>query len=61
MRARSLWGSLVTLFQREGADPKVLASFYRAVVQAILLYWSEMLVLLESMAKRIEGKYTEIL
>ena len=37
------------------------ASFYRAVVQAILLYGWEMWVLLASMANRIEGTHTEFL
>ena len=54
-------GGLGTLLQQEGADPKVLASFYRAVVHAILLYGSETWVLSESMAKRIEGNHTELL
>ena len=53
MRARSVWGRLETLLRREGADPKVSESFYRAVVQAILLYGSETWVLLASMVKRI--------
>ena len=41
MSTRSLWRRLGTLLQREGADPKVSASFYRAVVHVILLYGSE--------------------
>ena len=36
---------------------KVSASFYWAVVQAIILYGSETWVLLASMAKMIEGTY----
>ena len=39
----------------------MLASFLRAVVQAILLYGSETWVLSVSMAKRIEGTHTEFL
>ena len=45
MQARSVWGRLETLLRREGADPKVSESFYRALVQAILLYGSETWVL----------------
>ena len=41
MRARSVWGRLGTLLRREGAEPRVSEIFYRAVVQAILLYGSE--------------------
>ena len=61
MRARSVWGRLGTLFLRKGEDPKVLASFYRAVVQAIILYGSETWVLLASMAKKVEVTHTEFL
>ena len=61
MRASSVWGRLGALLQQEGADPNVLSSFYREVVQAILLYGSETWVLLASMAKRIEGTHTEFL
>ena len=54
MRARSVWGRMGTLLQQEGAATKVLESFYRAVVQEIILYGSETWVLLASMAKGIE-------
>ena len=53
MCARSVWGRLGTLLRREGVDTKVSASFYRAVVRAILLYGSETWVLLASIVKRI--------
>ena len=45
MHVRLVWGRLGTLLQQEGADPRVAAMFYRAVVQAILLYGSETWVL----------------
>ena len=44
-----------------GGRKNILANFYRAVVQAILLYGLETWVLLESMEKRKEGKHTELL
>ena len=37
MCARSVLGRLGTLLRREGEDPKVLESFYRAVVKDIIL------------------------
>ena len=61
MCARSVWGRLGTLLRREGVDTKVSASFYRAVVRAILLYGSETWVLLASIVKRIEGIHTDLL
>ena len=39
----------------------MLASLYKAVVQAIILFRSETWVLSESMAKRIEGMHMEFL
>ena len=46
MRARPVWGRLGGLIRREGADTKALGIFYRAVVQAIILYGSETWILL---------------
>ena len=40
MHARSVWSRLGTLLRQEGVEPKVLTSFYRAVVQSIILYGS---------------------
>ena len=39
----------------------MLSSFYRAVVQVILLYASETWVILASMEKRIEVMHTEVM
>ena len=61
IRARSVWGMLVTLLLREGVDPKVSESFYRAVVQEIIYYGSEKWIFLASMEKSIEGMHTEVL
>ena len=57
MNARLVWGRLGTIHRKEGEYPKVSESFYRAVVQAILLYGSETWILSASMAKRIEGTH----
>ena len=38
-RARQVWGSLGKFLRREVADPIVATSFYRAVVQAVLIFW----------------------
>ena len=57
MRARLVWGRLGTLIRREGAYPRVAAMFYREVAQAILLYGSEMWVLLAKMDKKVEGEH----
>ena len=54
MHARFLWGVLGTLIRQEGADLRVAAIFYRAVVQEILLYGLEMWSLLAEIEKKLE-------
>ena len=61
MRARLVWGRLGTLSRREGEEPRVLAMFYRAVAQAVLLFGSETWVILEEMEKKLEGTNTGFL
>ena len=46
------------VLQQEETDTKLLESFYRAMVKAIILYGSEKWVLPSSMANRIEGTHT---
>ena len=53
IHARSVWWRLGTLLQREGTYPRVVTMFYRAVLQAILLYGLETWVLLEEMESKI--------
>ena len=45
----------------EGADPRVAEMFYGALVQAVLLYGSDMGVLLAAMEKKVEGAHTGFL
>ena len=58
MRTRSVWGRLGTLLRLEGTEPRVLAIFYRAVVQMILLYGLDMWVLLATIGRKVEGIHT---
>ena len=51
MRKRSVWKRLRTMIQREEADPRVSAMFYREVLQAILIYGLEMWVILAAKKK----------
>ena len=61
MRTRSVWGRLGKLLRRKGTDTKATESFYRAAVQAILLYGLEKWVVLESMTKMTERTHTDFL
>ena len=43
--ARRVWSRLRKLLRREGADPRLSAMSYRAVVQVVLLIWADKWVL----------------
>ena len=40
-KARAKWNSIASILKREGADAKTMATFYRTVIQAVLLYGAE--------------------
>ena len=61
MKARHVWGRLGELLQREWAESAVLEKFYRAVVQAVLLFGVETLVLMATMMQRLEGTHASFL
>ena len=50
-----------TLLRRERVDPRVAEMFYRAVVQAILLFGSETWFVLVAMDKKVEVAHTGLL
>ena len=54
-KARSRWGSLSRILVREGATPRVSGMFYKAVVQAVLLYGCESWVLTDKVWKVLES------
>ena len=54
-RVRQVWGRLGVILRWEGEDPITSASFYRAVVQAVLLFGLETWILSAAMEKRIAG------
>jgi hypothetical protein len=54
-KARGVWAQVGQVLRGENATPWVAAKFYKAVVQAILLYGSEMWNLTASALARLEG------
>ena len=71
VKARKSWGRLSRILIREGADKRVSGNFFKAVVQAVLLFRAETWVLtprieraLDSFmhrdARRITGKQPRI-
>ena len=60
-KARRVWSRLGKLLRREGVEPRVLEMFYRAVVQAVLLFGAEIWVLLASISKKLEDNHVGFL
>ena len=60
-RVWRVWGRLRNLLQREGADSKVAEFFYRAVIQAVLLFRLESWVLLSAIEIIVERTHTSFL
>jgi len=54
-KARKRWGMFSRVLRRENCRPKVAAMFYKATVQAVLLFGSETWVLTPPMLKALEG------
>jgi hypothetical protein len=54
-KARMKWGRISRILSRDGANPKAMASFYKAIVQLVFLYGSELWVLTLSMEKELQS------
>jgi hypothetical protein len=54
-KARKRWGQVAQILSKQGARSCTMAYFYKAVVQAVLLYGSESWVITERMWKVLNG------
>ena len=54
-KARQKWGRIGKVLIRTGADPKTMASFYKAIVQSVLLFGAETWVLSQSMERKLQS------
>jgi hypothetical protein len=52
-RAKGKWGMISRILSSEDASPKVLGTFYKPIVQSVLLYGSESWVLTKPMIKKL--------
>jgi hypothetical protein len=52
-KARIKWGRISRILSKDGADPKAMSSFYKAIEQSVLLYGSELWVLTLAMEKQL--------
>ena len=54
-KARDRWGRFSRVLTREGANPQMMATFYKTVVQSVLLFASETWVLTDRQWKMLEA------
>ena len=54
-RARAKWGRFAALLRKEGVEPRVMGYFYKAIVQAVLLYGSETWVVADSVIQQLRS------
>jgi hypothetical protein len=54
-RARMAWGRLAKILSNEKVEPKAMATIYKAVIQAVLLYGSESWAMNNTMECRLQS------
>ena len=54
-KARKSWGRLQGILRREGATPRILGNFFKAVLQQVLLFGSETWVVTPKMERALSG------
>ena len=59
-RARARWGRIASVLRSEGVNPRAMGYFYKAVVQAILLYGSETWVLTNFQLKKLRSFHARV-
>jgi len=59
-RARARWGRMASVLRSKGVNTRAMGYFYRAVVQAILLYGSETWVLTNCQLKRLSNFHARV-
>ena len=57
-QARKVWSSMLSILSREGAALQVSGFFFKAMVQAVLLFRAETWVVTPSMGKAVGGFQT---
>ena len=59
-RAREKWGRIGRVLQSEGVSPRVMGYFYKAIVQAVLLYGSESWTVSETIIKQFRSFHARV-
>jgi len=59
-RASEKWGRIGRVLQSEGVSPRVMGYFYKAIVQAVLLYGSESWTVSETIIKQFRSFHARV-
>ena len=59
-KSRKRWGMVSRVLCQEGANPRAMAMFYKAVLQAVLFYGSETWVITDRMMKARDSRGSAI-
>ena len=59
-RARDKWRHFGHVLKSEGVSPRVIRYFYKAVVQAVLLYGSETWTLTEGLKRQFQSFHSRV-
>ena len=54
-RARAKWSKIGRILSRDGANPRIMATFYKAIVQSTLLYGAESWALTKRMMQNLRS------
>ena len=59
-RARNFWSRMSRILSREGSAPRVYSFFFKAVVQAVLLFGADTWVVAHHMGKGLRGFQNQV-
>lgn len=59
-KARSRWAQVKRVLIREGASPRIMGYFYKAIVQSVLLYGAETWVWSAGMLSKLESFHNKV-
>ena len=59
-RARAKWGRLASVLRSQGVEPRAMGYFYKAIIQAVLLYGSETWVVTDCNLRQLRSFHARV-
>ena len=59
-QAKTVWSRMLRILSREGATPRMSGFFFKAVIQAVLLFGAEIWVVILQMGKALGGFQAQV-